>query len=185
MREMVNSNQIDNQEELPRPGSALYNLNHPNEKIKKKTLKRYKKLNKFLIVPLYRVRLLPLLGFGRIFLILTTKGRITGKKRRTPLEYHWIDGVITIFSGRGEEAGWLKNIRANPDDVWVRYGFHSFKPRVEIITDENNKLKIFKWYVNKHSRSSKLLFGWNRKLDDPETTDFSKMLNIVTLVRFL
>lgn len=182
---MVNNNQNKNLEELPRSGSALYNLNHTDEKIRQKTLKRYKKLNKYLIIPLYRIRILPLLGFGRIFLILTTKGRITGKKRRTPLEYHWIDGVITLFSGRGEDAGWLKNIRTNPDDVRVRHGFHSFQPRVEIITDEIDKLKIFKWYVTKHSRSSKLLFGWNRKLDDPETTDFSKMLKILTIIRLV
>ena len=180
---MVNDNQIKNEEKLPRAGSALYNLNHPDEQIRIRTLKKYKRINKFLVLPLYRVKLLPLFGFGRIFLILRTKGRITGKKRRTPLEYHWIDGVITIFSGRGEDAGWLKNIRANPDDVWVQYGFHSFQPRVEFITDNNDKLNIFKWYVTKHKRSAKLLFGWEPKLDTPETADFSKMLKILTIIR--
>ena len=123
--------------------------------------------------------------FGRIFLILTTIGRITGKKRRTPLEYHWIDDIITIFSGRGEDAGWLKNLRANPDDVWVRHGFHSFKPHVNILTDENDKLDVIKWYVTKHKRSAKLLFGWNPKMDDPEATDFSKMLKTVTIIQLL
>ena len=73
----MNNNQIENEEEIPRTGSALYNLNHPDEKIRKKTLKKYKRINKYLVLPLYRLRILPLLGFGRIFLILTTKGRIT------------------------------------------------------------------------------------------------------------
>lgn len=182
---MVNNNQIKNREDLPRIGSALYNLNHPDEKIRKKTLKKYKRINKYLVLPLYRLKFLPILGFGRIFLTLTTKGRITGKKRRTPLEYHWINDIITIFSGRGEDAGWLKNLRANPDDVWVRHGFHSFRPHVEIVTDENDKLDIIKWYVTKHKRSAKLLFGWNPKVDNPEATDFSKMLKIVTIIRLL
>ena len=96
---MVNSETRREIESLPRPGSALYNLNHPDSHIKDKTLKRYKRLNKYLVLPLYRIKFLPLIGFGRIFLILTTRGRISGKKRRTPLEYHRIDGVITIFSG--------------------------------------------------------------------------------------
>ena len=160
-------------ESLPRPGSALYNLNHPDEKIKEKTLKKYKRVNKYLVLPLYRLKILPLLGFGRIFLILITKGRISGKKRRTPLEYHRIDGTITIFSGRGDESGWMKNIRAAHESVWVRHGFHSFHAKVDVIQDDFEKLKIAKWYVNNHSKSAKMLFGWNSKTDNPETTDFT------------
>jgi len=98
---MIKKENKSDKEILPRSGSALYNMNHPDEKIRVKTLKKYKSLNKYLVIPLYRLRILPLLGFGRIFLILTTIGRKTGKKRRTPLEYHWIEGIMTILSGRG------------------------------------------------------------------------------------
>jgi len=66
---------------LPRPNTPLYNLNHEDAEIRNKTLKRWRRLNKYLFLPLYRCYLLPLFGFGRIFLILTTKGRKTGKKR--------------------------------------------------------------------------------------------------------
>ena len=73
------------------------------------------------MVPLYRLKILPLFGLGKIFLLLITKGRITDKKRRTPLEYHRINGVITIFSARGEESGWMKNILKNPlTSTWRR-----------------------------------------------------------------
>ena len=172
-------------EELPRSGSALYNLNHPDTEVRQKTLKKYKRINKYFVIPLYKIRLLPLLGFGRTFLILTTMGRKTGKKRKTPLEYHRIEGVITIFSGRGESAGWLKNIRVNPESIWVRHGFHSFQPRVKFVLDDNDKLDIIKWYVVNHKRSAKFLFGWNPKLDNPETINFSKMLNIITILQFI
>jgi deazaflavin-dependent oxidoreductase (nitroreductase family) len=170
-------------ETLPRSGSVLYKLNHPNEKIKQKTLKKFRRLNKYLVKPLYRLRILPVLGFGRIFLILTTIGRITGKKRRTPLEYHWIDEIIIIFSGRGEDSGWLKNILANPDSVWVRHGFHSFPAKFEIVLREDEKLKIIKWYVVKHSRSAKFLFGWDRTRDDPKSIDFSNLINMFVIIR--
>jgi len=137
---------IDN-EELPREGSALYNLNHPDEEHRLKMLKKFKRINKYLIRPLYKARILPLLGFGRIFLILTTKGRNTGKIRNTPLEYHRIDDVITVFSGRGEDSDWLKDLRVNPDDVRIRHGFHYFKPRIEIVNDDEKKLHDIKTQV--------------------------------------
>ncbi|MBY8990258.1 MAG: nitroreductase family deazaflavin-dependent oxidoreductase [Candidatus Lokiarchaeota archaeon] len=182
---MVQHDKGSEAETLPRPGSALYNLNHPDEKIKEKTLKKYKRVNKFLVLPLYRLKILPLLGFGRVFLILITKGRISGKKRRTPLEYHRIEGIITIFSGRGEDSGWMKNIRAASESVWVKHGFHSFHAKVDFIQDESEKLKIVKWYVNNHSKSAKMLFGWNPKKDNPEITDFSEFLKMISIIRLI
>lgn len=180
----MSSNNIDaNEDLLPRPGSPLYNLNHKDVMIKNKTLKKFKTLNKYVVLPLYRLRILPLLGFGRIFLILTTQGRKTGKKRRTPLEYHRIEGIITIFSSLGEDAGWMKNIQVNPDSLLVRHGFHRFQPQVEIVRDMDEKLRILKMYILKHGRSSKMLFGWNPKTDDPETTDFTNLLKLITIVK--
>jgi deazaflavin-dependent oxidoreductase (nitroreductase family) len=181
---MTNNNQVTFNEHIPRAGSALYNLNHPDENLRMKILKKYKRINKFLILPLYRLRILPILGFGRIFHILTTKGRITGKIRRTPLEYHWIDDAITIFSGRGEDSDWLKNLRANPEDAKVKHGFHSFQPHIEFITAHEDKLNIIKWYVLKHERLAKFLFGWRPKIDDPNTTDFTNILDTLVIVRF-
>jgi len=151
--------------------------------IKNKTLKNFKIYNKYIVLPLYRLRILPLLGFGRVFLILTTQGRKTGKKRRTPLEYHRIEDIITIFSGRGEDAGWMKNIRAHSDALMVRHGFHRFQPQVEFVINEDQKLEIMKWYVENHGKSAKMLFGWNPKTDDPETTDFKNLLKLISIVK--
>ncbi|MHA2393411.1 MAG: nitroreductase/quinone reductase family protein [Promethearchaeota archaeon] len=170
-------------EVLPRPGSVLHNFTYSEEKHREKMLKKYRNLNKFLVLPLYRLKILPLLGFGRIILIITTIGRITGKKRKTPLEYHWIEGIMTIFSGRGEESGWVKNIYGNPESVWVRHGFHSFPARVEFVVTEEEKLRIIKWYIDKHSKLAKMLFGWNKEIDDPETMDFSKLLNSISIIQ--
>ena len=174
----------NNEKLLPRPGSPLFKLNYEDENKRKKTLKRWRILNKYLVLPLYRLRIFPLFGFGRIFLVLTTKGRKTGKKRRTPLEYHRIDEVITVFSSRGEDAGWMKNIRANPDALMIRHGFHHFQPQVEIIGNTDEKLRIMKWYLVNHGRSSKMLFGWNPRTDDPETTDYTNLLKLITIVKF-
>ncbi|MFX1329287.1 MAG: nitroreductase/quinone reductase family protein [Promethearchaeota archaeon] len=180
---MFKSNEINmNSEELPRPGSVMFNFHYQDEESIKKTLKRWKKLNKYLMIPLYRVRLLPLLGFGKIFLILKTKGWKTGKIRRTPLEFRRYEGTIVIFAARGENATWIKNLRSNPDDVSVMRGFHNFKPRIEIISDSNQKQTIMKWYVSKYSKAAKVLFGWDPKKDNLETTDFSTLSNLITIV---
>jgi deazaflavin-dependent oxidoreductase (nitroreductase family) len=173
----------DSIEDLPRFGSALYNFAFSEEEKRQKILKKWKRLNKYFVLPLYRIGLLPLLGVGRIFLILKTIGRITGKIRRTPLEYHWIEKIMTIFSGRGENSGWIKNIRANPEGVWVKHGFHNFKARVEFVSNNEEKLKIVKWYVSKHPKPAKMLFGWDSKIDDPETSNFTKLLALITIMR--
>jgi hypothetical protein len=40
-----------------------------------------------------------------------------------------------------------------------------------------------KWYVVNHGKAAKMHFGWNPKTDDPETTDFSIMLNLITIIK--
>ncbi len=50
---------------------------------------------------------------GRLFMILTTTGRKSGLPRRTPLEYHKLDGRKYIFVG-WPNSDWYKNIQANP-----------------------------------------------------------------------
>ena len=69
--------QCDEPETLPRKGSAIYALLTKDREKRKRALRRFKLVNKF-IVPLYRVGLLPLLGFGRAGLLLIVPGRRTG-----------------------------------------------------------------------------------------------------------
>jgi deazaflavin-dependent oxidoreductase (nitroreductase family) len=180
---MPNSNNTKmNDGDLPRSGSVMFNFHFQNEEDKKKVLKRWQKINKYLMIPLYRVKLLPLLGFGKIFLILKTKGRKTGKIRRTPLEYRRYNDTITIFASRGEDTMWVKNLRSHPEDVSVMYGFHHFKPQIEFIEDKNQKLTIMKWYVKNFGKAAKMLFGWDPKNDDPETIDFTKLINLISII---
>ena len=168
---------------LPRKGSILYNLLKSDDETRKKTLKRFKKMNKYFTLPFYKIGLLPLLGFGKTFLILTTKGRITGKMRKIPLEYRKIDDIITIFSARGENSDWLKNLRVNPESARVKYGFHSFNPRIEFVEEYEEKLRIIKYYIANYRNAAKILFGWNPKKDDPNTIDLSTLTNLLSIIR--
>jgi len=167
---------------FPRKGSAIYPLVSGERRAEERSLRWFRRLNNFLVVPLYRVRLLPLLGVGRIILLLTTRGRRTGKNRRTPLEYRVMDGVIHVFSARGKRADWLRNMRANPDAVTVQIGFREFKPMFELV-DDDDKPDLFRFYVTEYPRAAKMLLGWDPGTDDPETADFSSLVRFIEIVR--
>ena len=42
-----------NNEDLPRPGSVMYNFNYQDEASRKKMLKKWKRLNKYLMIRFY------------------------------------------------------------------------------------------------------------------------------------
>ncbi|MHA1829534.1 MAG: nitroreductase family deazaflavin-dependent oxidoreductase [Candidatus Heimdallarchaeaceae archaeon] len=168
---------------FPRRGSSEYQLLTTDKKELAKTLKRWKRLNKFFTVPLYRAGILPLFGIGKIFLLLYTKGRKTGKQRINPVEYRIKDGHIYIVSGRGKNASWFKNLLANPEDVWIKKGFRKFPAKFKVIENVAEKNEFFKWYVKKYPSAAKYLFGWDPKLDDPETADFSSFSKMIELLQ--
>lgn len=168
---------------IPRPGSAEYNFLFGNKEDQIKSLKRWKRLNKYVTIPLYRCGLFPLIGFGKIFILLFTKGRKTGKTRITPLEYRIRDGDIYIVAGRGGKAHWFKNLIANPEDVIVKQGFKKFKASYEILNDIEVKNDFFVWYVTKFPRDAKFLFGWSPKHDDINKVDFSKFSSLIKLIK--
>ena len=176
------TNKNDFSEEFPRPGSVLFNFNSQDEASKKKTLNRWKKMNKYLVIPIYRVKLLPLLGFGKIILLLKTKGWKTGKARRTPLEYRRYEDDTIIFAARGENATWIKNIHTYPNDVKVTIGFHTFKPRIEFVSELSQKLKIIQWYIATYAKAARMLFGWDPENDNLETSNFEKLVDLLTMV---
>ncbi len=166
----------------PRKGSAEYNFLIADKEQQKKTLKKWKCVNKYFTVPFYRVGFLPLLGAGFIFLLLFTKGRKTGQIRISPLEYHKINGIIHIFAGRGDKANWLMNLKANPEDVKIRINFKKYDVKPEIIDIEERK-GVFHWYVSKHPMAAKALMGWDKKKDDPEKTDLSFLAENIVVIR--
>jgi len=71
-------------------------------------------------VTLYR------LGLGKVFgnyiLILSTKGRKSGKIHRTPVEYFYHEGKYYIISGFGPVPDWYQNILTHPQ-VTIQNGY--------------------------------------------------------------
>ncbi|MFX1533214.1 MAG: nitroreductase family deazaflavin-dependent oxidoreductase [Promethearchaeota archaeon] len=166
--------------DFPRPGSMFYNMAF-NEKSKKRYIRLFKLFNK-IIIPLYRLKVLSILGFGRRLLILSTKGRKSGKIRKSGLEYFRINNAIHIISGFGQKSDWFKNMIANPDHVYVQVGFRKFHANIEVLEEAETE-DVFRWFAKNHSTYMKAGFGWNPKQDNPETADFSSLTRILKVIR--
>ncbi len=170
---------------FPRPGSAEYGLLlETDEKKKKKILTKWKRMNKLFIIPLYRIGLLPIFGINKIFLLLYTKGRKTGKTRITPVEYRRKDGYVHVVAARGKKAHWFKNMIAHPEEVMVKIGFKKRKTSFEIFESIDKKNNLFKWYVEKYPKAAKYLFGWDPKIDVLETADFTSFSELIEIIKF-
>lgn len=60
---------------------------------------------------------------GRI-MVVTTRGRRSGRPRRTPLNYTIIDGEIYCTAGFGSVSDWYRNILRDPQvEVWLPDGW--------------------------------------------------------------
>lgn len=183
----MNSNEKNiHQENAPRafplPGTMLYNLIY-NPEFKKTFHPRIKFTNR-LVVPLYKLRVLPLLGLGRVIMLLTTKGRKSKEMRDFPIGYHRIDGTVCVFSGWGKEANWYKNLMAYPEDVYVQIGFRRFHARPEVVEDPQELKQIIERLILQSPAEARTLMGWDPERDDLETADFSPMIEKVLTVRF-
>ncbi len=147
-----------------------------------RSYKWLRRLNK-IVVPLYRLRILPFFGIGWFILMITTIGRRTGKSRRNPLEFHRINDVIHIAAARGEKTDWVRNIHANPEKVRVQIGFRSFQPKVEIVEDISEKVKFIEWMIKTIPREAEMGFGWNSKEDNLDDADLTPLAEFMTIIR--
>jgi F420H(2)-dependent quinone reductase len=83
-------------------------------------------------------------------LILTTKGRRSGKILSLPLGYFERDGGYFIIASNGGGANnpsWYYNIKGNPDDVMIQVKDKKMKVKPEIILGEPRK-PLYAWIVS-------------------------------------
>ncbi len=81
---------------------------------------------------LYAIGLGPVVG--KIILLLTTRGRKSGLKRITPLQYEEIDGRYFVGSARGSRSDWFRNIQMD-GRVEVQVKARRFRGIAEPVTD--------------------------------------------------
>lgn len=102
----------------------------------------FKYFNKFMVL-FWRLGLGPWINIspstmGRI-MVLTTTGRKSGLKRRTPVNYARINGDVYCLAGFGHVSDWYRNVTAHPEvEVWLPDGWWS--GHAEEIIDPETRL---------------------------------------------
>lgn len=88
---------------------------------------------------------------GRFILLLTTRGRKTGLRRVTALQYEEIEGAIVVGSSRGTMADWYRNIQADPH-VSVRVRSNEFRGLAEPSNDPVKIADFLEYRLKRHPR---------------------------------
>jgi deazaflavin-dependent oxidoreductase (nitroreductase family) len=76
----------------------------------------FRYLNRFFMVPAFRLGLGPIVGnpFTGYIMVLKTIGQKTGKVRYAPVNYAVLNGHVYCLSGFGQASHWYRNLRAQP-----------------------------------------------------------------------
>lgn len=79
------------------------------------------------------------MGFGRLLgrtlLVLTTRGRNTGRPRHTMVAYVRVAGRDYVLTGWGTRTQWFRNLKANPR-VTVQTGLSTYSANARLVTEE-------------------------------------------------
>ncbi|HEY3312541.1 MAG TPA: nitroreductase family deazaflavin-dependent oxidoreductase [Anaerolineales bacterium] len=168
---------------FPAEGTNLYRiLNDPA--YKSAFHARLQTYNPF-VVAFYRLGLLPLFGASRTVMLLTTRGRKTGKLRQTPVGYFRIDGLIYLFSAWGRASNWYRNLQENPQSLSIQIGLRKWPVRAELLENPAEIQATLQRFISGSPAAAHELFGWDPQHDTFEHADFSPVIKDVLIVWFV
>jgi deazaflavin-dependent oxidoreductase (nitroreductase family) len=102
--------------------------------------------NQFLRLALRLPILFTRLGLGRLvsasnILILTTRGRKTGRARHTAIEYRRHGSQLYVISAWGERPDWYRNLLADPH-VTVQQNGRPFAATASVVDNSGEALRV-------------------------------------------
>ena len=99
------------------------------------------------------------LGFlvARQVIVLTTRGRITGKARKTPLWYVREGDTVYCLSGWGSSSDWLRNLQLNPNAL-VQIGSKTWQTQGRLLDDRQERERLLRIFLKKYGRLARLVF---------------------------
>jgi deazaflavin-dependent oxidoreductase (nitroreductase family) len=122
---------------------------------------------------------------GDTFLLLVHAGRKTGKRYSTVamvLRYEPHTREAVICSAWGQDADWIRNIRAHPA-LQVQIGRQSFIPQQRFLTQDES-LAVLAGFRRRHPHRSRLLasvLGWGDLGSDAAAREFVSTRPFVSL----
>ena len=75
---------------------------------------------------------------SRCVLLLTTRGRNTGRPRTGAVSFMPLEDHFVVFSGWGVGSNWFKNIRVHPE-VTVRVGRKQMRATAQVVEDPERR----------------------------------------------
>ena len=85
---------------------------------------------------------------GRVMLVITHTGRMSGLPRHTMVEYHMLDGVKYVPCAFGPRSDWYKNITTNPR-VTIQTARGSERALARRITDDQELLAVYDLFMHR------------------------------------
>ena len=128
---------------------------------------------------LWRLGLGPIIG--KYMMVITTKGRKTGKPHRVMTEYHAMDGLKYAPCAFGEQSDWYKNLQADPY-VTIQTAVGTERVLASRVIDDGELLEV---YHLVHHRNAPMLIWYLKSLgieDDPDDVFANK--DKVIFIRF-
>ena len=98
---------------------------------------------------------------ARWVMVLTTKGRVTGRARRTPLWYVREADIVYCVSGWGPISDWSKNLKADPHAV-IKIGRKTWNTRAELNGDRQERAKVLDMIQRKYGLLSGFFYHDNQ-----------------------
>lgn len=137
-------------------------------------------LNKFFMVPLFRLGLGPLFGnpFSGYIMVMKVIGRKSGQTRFAPVNYAIHNGDIYCVSGGRRSSDWYKNLLARPEVELILPGGAIFA-RVEEISDPETRRVVIR-QILKNAGFAGFFEGYNPfTIPDDELTTKSADLPLL------
>ena len=127
-----------------------------------KTIRRiFRLLNKFFMVPMFRLGFGPFIGnpITGYMMVLKVVGCKSGLTRYTPVNYAILNGSVYCLSGFGTVAHWYHNLKANPRIELILPG-GAISGLAEEVTDPVERLHVFRQTL-KNSGFAGFMLGFN------------------------
>ena len=120
-------------------------------------------------------------GWGQI-MVLTHRGRKSGRVYRTPVNYAILKGEVYCIAGFGRVADWYRNVIANPAvEIWLPDGW--WQGGAEDVSGDENRPQIMRAVVEASGFAGPLFGVDPKKLDDPALLKATQSYKVVCVHR--
>lgn len=139
-------------------------------------------LNRYFMVPLFRLGLGPWMGspFGGYIIVLKVIGRKTGKVRHAPVNYAIENGNVYCLAGFGGLSDWYRNLLAHPNVEVIMPG-GTIAGVAEQVTDPDERLRMLR-RIMINAGFAGFFYGYNpRTVSDEQLLDSTRDVPVIRI----